>query len=134
MGNFLWESTPYMKSSNRSTQPGLLLCGLASGEISTGWSVTNVGWIRCCSTSASNTSACSKRWYQMSTLPADLRLPGKGLGTSPGKACCQKAALGTFCQAHHWVLVLQTSLTWCLARVSCWVHAYSDKTLTRAHR
>ena len=90
MGKFLCEGAPYMKSSNRSTQPGLLLCGLASGEISTGWSVTNVGWIRSCSTSASNTSAFSKRWYQMSTLPADLRFPGKGLGTSPEKHAARK--------------------------------------------
>jgi len=49
-------SAPAINSSQRSTQPGLERCGLASGDISSGWSVTKVGCTSVPSTTASNTS------------------------------------------------------------------------------
>ncbi len=52
----LASSRPATNSSKRSTTPGRERCGLARGEISTGWSSTKVGCCRLPSTSASNTS------------------------------------------------------------------------------
>mmetsp|Transcript_23741 Transcript_23741/g.58184 ORF Transcript_23741/g.58184 Transcript_23741/m.58184 type:complete len:258 (+) Transcript_23741:563-1336(+) len=59
----LASSRPTMNSSKRSVTPGLERCGLASGEISVGWSSTKVGCRSLPSTVASNIS--------FSTCPTD---------------------------------------------------------------
>ncbi len=61
---------PATNSSKRSTRPGLLRCGLASGEISAGWSSTNVG---CCSR-ASTTCASRPAPVQAASARALLTL------------------------------------------------------------
>ena len=46
-------SQPFINSSKRSVYSGASGFFFVSGEISTGWSITNVGWIRCSSTYSS---------------------------------------------------------------------------------
>ena len=54
---FMQVLLPAMNSSKRSTSPGRLRCGLASGEISAGWSSTKVGcWSRGSTTCHMHTS------------------------------------------------------------------------------
>ena len=68
-----------MKISNRSTKRGSSAIGLASGEISTGWPKTSVGWIKSFSTVTSKALTSASPTLGCGSLDAQGRQSRVGL-------------------------------------------------------
>ena len=93
--NELASSRPTMNSSNRSVTPGLDRCGFANGEISFGWSSTNVGCRSLVSTVASNISfrtwptlgaCCTPGMPPMDSLSPSARSAASAAALAPARS------------------------------------------------